>query len=810
MMKPGHIVLIFIVLGCQNSVYKQNNPEFSIEDGSSTNVSSIDITGDNSLLAIAQGNELRIWSKFEPQVMPQIGFLDYPINHVEFINDTLLLALGSDYITGSEFLLINPTNSRVVSNEKHSRIILENPIYLQYFDELLLTIHPLDEEQLAYGFDPHFRKRPSFLGINLKKLDFTILDSPYTPIQAQSYLNNSRFITLNHPISRSRFSSWDATAKKVIDDFGDDFERPVKFVVSENGQYLAVVDLYLGTILLNLNDDYDRKWIKPSLKRVNEISFSHDNSQLIIINQENHIIKLSVENGQVINDSSFSNEEKFKGFRVLKNRQLFFTYDLAGAIQLWRNSNDKNLTLEIRPISGSEDFIFLTPEKYYMGSPDGVRNGTFKVGSKKTSIFQYDLIFNRPDIVYQSIPQHDEEILDQLNFAVKIRKLNLGQTDISLDTYRPPTISNFEIQTHTDKAEISFLANTGSGLIDRYHIKVNGVPLYGAQGRVLLNERVRTEFELSSGKNIIEVYVTDTNFVSSLILNHEIQVKERTHKPNLFFIGIGFSTERLPADQDIRSVKQHFLNNRNIYGEIRPHIVTGKQILKENALSDIKNLLMQSTPDDVVIGFIVGHGQRNGDEFSILSIADQGGEIIGDVSFREIEQLFDNIPSRNKLLFINACKSGYFLNSDEVTDTQPPYELIKALFLDLQKNTGTNVISSSSSDQNSYFYEDRGIMTEAILQALSNDHLGSDLNGDFIVEVDELKKFVEKRVLELSDGCQEPTSISNNYINNFIVWQRNPEEINYSQLLSGNSLSSESIESNSRRQFRSATTGNCF
>jgi uncharacterized caspase-like protein len=95
---------------------------------------------------------------------------------------------------------------------------------------------------------------------------------------------------------------------------------------------------------------------------------------------------------------------------------------------------------------------------------------------------------------------------------------------------------------------------------------------------------------------------------------------------------------------------------------------------------------------------------------------------------------------------------------------------MQELFVNLNRGSGAQVISAAAG--NSYALESdkwkNGVFTYSILSGLEN--YAADLNGDKIITVSELRKYVGEKVVELTNGAQKPTSRQENVVNDFRVW----------------------------------------
>jgi len=214
-------------------------------------------------------------------------------------------------------------------------------------------------------------------------------------------------------------------------------------------------------------------------------------------------------------------------------------------------------------------------------------------------------------------------------------------------------------------------------------------------------------------------------------------------------------------------------------------------------ISEIKQKLLQTNVDDLVIVSFSGHGlvDKNFDFYYATYDIDFNNPEYNGFAYSEIEKLLDSIPARKKLVLMDACHSGeidkeedilisyknpnikeidskgvaFFESSNSLTRTNS-FELMQDLFANLSKGNGAVVISASGGREFAYEGQawNNGVFTYCIRQALI-DH-SADANNDGKTTVSELKTYVYSEVTKLTNGRQKPTSRQENLEFDFKVW----------------------------------------
>ena len=155
------------------------------------------------------------------------------------------------------------------------------------------------------------------------------------------------------------------------------------------------------------------------------------------------------------------------------------------------------------------------------------------------------------------------------------------------------------------------------------------------------------------------------------------------------------------------------------------------------------------------------------------------------LQYEELESLLDGIPARQKLLLLDACNSGEndktevlkkeleqkeaSMNTNQVVaargaivkleeENKSNFKKMNELFVNVRNNTGSVIISAAGGQESALEAVkvdgetiENGAFTFSILECLEQ-YQGKEL------KVNTLKQFAEKRVEEITNGRQKPTS----------------------------------------------------
>lgn len=450
-------------------------------------------------------------------------------------------------------------------------------------------------------------------------------------------------------------------------------------------------------------------------------------------------------------------------------------------------------------IANDGEWIIWNEDGYFSASKKGAQLVGFHVnqGTDKEAKFypfgQFDLKYNRPDIILKDLAIADQKMIDYYYQAYqkRLQKLGLTEAQLSGDIHLP----NLEILSYRQEGKkliMKVKSEDSKYNLDRFNIYINDVPIYGSKGKKLkkINQySADLEIDLPEGNSFIEVSVLNEKGAESMRENLTLNV-EKSHQPNLYFVSIGASDYQNDAfdlkfaSKDAQDLKETFLNSK-IYNKIHYKMLIDEEVTKSN-INELKSFVDQAGIDDVVIIFIAGHGVLDDqlDYYFATHDMDFNNPSEKGVSYNEIEALLDGIKCIKKVLFMDTCHSGEVDKEDveivaeakfddenitfrnaganvrkkEAAGLKVSQELVKELFADVRRGTGATVISSAGGAEYAMESEvwKNGLFTFCLLDALANGK--GDADEDNILMLSELQKYLQRRVQILSKGKQVPTS----------------------------------------------------
>ena len=496
--------------------------------------------------------------------------------------------------------------------------------------------------------------------------------------------------------------------------------------------------------------------------------------------------------------------------------QRFLSGSADGTSILW-DINKPEFTTRFVGLPG-QDYATVTHDNYYMITKNASDYAHFVKGLNIYTFENFDLIYNRPDIVVERLGKASPQLVDAYYKAYlkRLEKMGFTEDQISTDMHLPEVAFKDDLPLETSEKTLSFEVNASDTKykLDRLNVHVNNVPIFGVRGINLkdLDTKVATipvELTLSNKVNKIQISVHNQSGAESLKETFELLYTGPQEKPELHVVSIGISDYKNDdynlryAAKDAKDLAKLF-SKSGTFNKIHKVILADSAATRLNILA-LKDKLNQTKVDDQVVLFIAGHGLLNEDYdyyFATHDIDFENPSRRG-ITYTELEGLLDGIPARNKLLLMDTCNSGEVDKSSlaETTNEQlasnvtfravgtrglklkedievaesglgleNSFELMKELFADLRRGSGAMVISSASGVEfalESAQWEN-GVFTYAVLNGLKNKTADQDNNG--AVTVSELRDYVAEEVKKLTNGRQTPNSRRENLENDFVVY----------------------------------------
>jgi WD40 repeat protein len=508
-------------------------------------------------------------------------------------------------------------------------------------------------------------------------------------------------------------------------------------------------------------------------------------------------------------DSSFNatvlyeDDNNITDFVYDKNLEIFILADDNYTSTILRKNYESLYTRTSLPKGNY--FVKLPNSPYYMCSKDASKMLHYVTPSLKVIGFeQLDPVYNRPDIVLDSIGKYfggaDHEMVANYRQSWEKRidrlgldKEKLGKGEIAVPNAEIVGADDITYENKEGKLNIKVSANDPKYPLSRFNVYINEVPLYGSAGISIAHLKKQVwdttvSVALSVGENKIQVSVMNElgleNFKYPTYVNYtpEKDIVAKTH-----YIGIGVNAFK-DSSHNLKYCKKDVEDLANSFSgpNTEVKLFTDQQVTKENILA-LKDYLKKISVNDKVIISCSSHGLLDDSLNFYLAMhdVDFNNPKARGLKYEELESLLDGIPARQKLLLLDACNSGENdktellkqdlqqkennMDSTQVLaargviikleeENKSNFKKMNELFVNVRNNTGSVIISAAGGQESALEAIkvdgktiENGAFTYSILECIKQNE-GKEL------KVNTLKQYAEKRVEEITNGKQKPTS----------------------------------------------------
>jgi WD40 repeat protein/uncharacterized caspase-like protein len=359
-----------------------------------------------------------------------------------------------------------------------------------------------------------------------------------------------------------------------------------------------------------------------------------------------------------------------------------------GAVRIWNLAARKEAVALIS--LGHADFVAVTPDQYYRASRSRIKGVAFRVKDQIYPFEQFDLRFNRPDIVLERIGSASPELVQSYRSAYQRRLKKMGFTENMLGTdFQLPEAEiltrDVPVSTESTTLTLRVRVHDDQFTLDRLNVFVNDVPVYGTAGVPLPNKQAHEAEQainvpLVAGRNKIQVSVLNQQGSESLKQTVYTNAIGPTPVSDTYVVAIGVSQYansrynlRYAAKDagDLSSAYEAFGQRAGARGQVHVLRLTDDKATRTQ-IRQAKEWLSQAKVNDLVVVFAAGHGMTDAQSnyyFGTYDIDPEQPATHG-LPYEDFEGLLDGIPSLQKVLLLDTCFSGEIDKDDQVVVAQ--------------------------------------------------------------------------------------------------------------------------------------------
>ena len=470
------------------------------------------------------------------------------------------------------------------------------------------------------------------------------------------------------------------------------------------------------------------------------------------------------------------------------------------------NRNSQALLATLTAFEANE-WLISSPDGYFMCTKNISKSLRYEIGGKLYDFDQFDLFFNRPDLILKRLdifPFQHLEVYQQL-YKKRLGKMMFTEKNFGGNLiWNAPTVKLLNADDYKEGATaknivLNVQCSDTKYPIKRINIYLNGIRLSGINELTIANQKELTlnrniPITLSNGKNNIEITAENEIGIESYAENI-ILINQNKARAKLYLIGIGADQYAYSAIQnknlkypakDVSDLAVLFKAQHNLYDEVDTILLKHKEVTLANILK-LKSILQQTEINDRVIIFYAGHGVRDQDKNLFLGTynMDFTKPSQNGLTFDMLENLLDDIPARSKILVVDACYAGT-TDKDDLTMAEHagknktikslanPYlsigNQLDEIFVDISKHTGTTILASTKASEKAIEgdFWNNSAFVYCLLKGLETKT--ADFDKDGIIKLSELQQYLNIEVSKVTYESQRPNFRIENYKGDFAIW----------------------------------------
>ncbi|HQP05294.1 MAG TPA: WD40 repeat domain-containing protein, partial [Bacteroidales bacterium] len=444
---------------------------------------------------------------------------------------------------GSKIISVYHTGTAIIYDALTEEIIVKNHLPEAYSDFIFnSTVLSPDGESILTGFWGNTLRIYETLSGNLE----LILNGHNSRVNSAAYSQDGKYIISASDDGTAKI--WNESSGVILGEIkckGQMYHA----IFSPNNQRIITSSGYDGLKSWTLNgEQYLNNWTISGVQ-IPFIVFDQNGENLIYPLGNNAEVR-SVSNGELLYTLN-GHTDAVKSVEFVRDEKRAITASLDGTIIIW---NLESKTPIARFIAFNEDgWLAVTNDNYYFGLKKTIEKLYWIVDNTKIYPFeQFDLKYNRPDIVLERLGYASLELIDAYYRAYqkRLKKMGFTEEQLSGEFHIPESaIENFEYMPVIEEKdiEIDLNFNDSKYKLDRYNIWINDVPVFGMTGKSLRNENTDTyktkeHIVLNEGRNKIQVSCLNEKGAESYKETVEITYTPKTsEKHDLYFVAVSVS-----------------------------------------------------------------------------------------------------------------------------------------------------------------------------------------------------------------------------------------------------------------------------
>lgn len=430
-------------------------------------------------------------------------------------------------------------------------------------------------------------------------------------------------------------------------------------------------------------------------------------------------------------------------------------------LSVYRTDGSKFPFLNLAVVNG--EWVIWTSEGYYAASPGGERMIGWVVGKGPNAVAEflpadkYAKHFRRPDVIKLAIEKGSvKEALEALKASAAP----------AVETILPPEVKLTVLGQTGFKVKVRAEATSAKGKpVLMMKVMVNGKPHAAGQGvwDPTGPQPAVGEFEIDVPPGLSELSVLARNEdVSGSSARVAVRgPKEATEQSALHRVCIGVNEYANPdlrlqsAAKDAKAMYaglgEHCVGELNRYRAGEGVLLLDKDVTHARVMAALTKVRKAAKPGDLVVVFFAGHGEKQDDDYYLLTAAGELGKPQKGVSVSGADLKGELVQTPCEvLLVLDSCYSGAVNHSLRTATAAAAGDLT-------EEGTGVTVMSAATDKQAARATAENGFLTAGLLKGLAAGPGVPFDPYDRTLDVYDLFVVVKAEVKRASAGGQRST-----------------------------------------------------
>ncbi len=489
-------------------------------------------------------------------------------------------------------------------------------------------------------------------------------------------------------------------------------------------------------------------------------------------------LKLITKEGKIIREIRAQNNNDFLSAAFSTDDRVLFASTTQKGVQVWDTQSGELLGTYYF-IEKTNEYIFVSPEGLFDGSPEGMKELYFVKNNKAIPLEKLYEQFYTPDLLRRKLngekftPPDVAQLSDppKVSIAYAAMQRNLEVSD-DIPTY----------QNTTGAAEITVSADALDDTVDEIRVFHNGkIVTLVTRNLIVTDDQNKTAVKkyiinLLPGQNSIRaialnsqrtesdpdeiaVIYTETNNTANDLKpipnNNNSTVATIDKNATMYLIVVGIneyenkSMSLNYALADATAFKEEIEKDaKSVINTVKTYFVTDSKADMQGIEAALLDVQKNAKPEDVFLFYYAGHGVigKNNEFYLVptnvsnLSNVQTELEQKG-IASKKLQQFAIDIPAQKQLFILDACQSAGAFEAMLSNDANQQKSIAV-----VARSTGTHWMAASGAQQfaNEFASLGHGAFTYVLLEALK----GAALNNKMIT-VNNLKNYLQQAVPEI-------------------------------------------------------------